>query len=134
MWNFFPFSFSVTSQDYLELQSVVGPVLERALRVVDSTTIKHYISLESPHHKGIFKVPAASGDGLSYTFYVDINFCPCPSFEYDTVQNKRQYTCKHQLAARIAKLLGKTKVIHLPETRFKRVLEKLSDESNSTQL
>lgn len=45
------------------------------------------------------------GNAPSYTLFSDVNFCQCPAYRHQVLNNKGNVTCKHILAVRLAKIL-----------------------------
>lgn len=122
-------SFPVQHRDYLELNSLFAPVLARALEVVETCEIKQYIS-DFVEHLGIIEV--FSDNGKSYKFYLGINYCPCPSFIFDVLKHKQQYTCKHNLAARLAITLNRIQIVKTSRLKFKQLLKDLKQQADTT--
>lgn len=123
--------FLVQTRDFLELNSLFGAVLGRALEVLETSVIKKYTS-DFLEHNGIIEV--VNSNGNSYKFYAGINFCSCPSFKYDVLQHRAQYTCKHNLAARLAITLKRITEIKTSRLKFKNILEEVERQANAKTL
>lgn len=123
--------FLVQPRDYLELNSLFGTVLSRSLEVLETCVIKHYLS-DFVDHPGIIEVFGSTGK--SYKFYTGINYCTCPSFTFDVIKHKSQYTCKHNLAARLAIILKRIQVVKTSRLKFKGLLKELQEQAEEKAL
>ncbi|XP_065336002.1 zinc finger SWIM domain-containing protein 7-like [Cloeon dipterum] len=112
------------------LNSVFGAVLERAIAIVE----KPYsvCELHSPFGRKLVQVTGTS-KGL-YTLYPEENYCPCEAFHYFVLgANASELTCKHVLAAWLARILGKATQRTITEEEMTSLLMTLlvSDDSKS---
>ncbi|XP_053660882.1 zinc finger SWIM domain-containing protein 7-like [Anopheles marshallii] len=92
----------------LELESLFGQaLLSRAIGIVyGKQPITAYCN--SDGQCSILDVPG-SKYGTVYKVFPGINFCACESFRDWVLKQKRQPTCKHVLAARLALILRRIK-------------------------
>uniref|UniRef100_A0A182MRK8 SWIM-type domain-containing protein n=1 Tax=Anopheles culicifacies TaxID=139723 RepID=A0A182MRK8_9DIPT len=92
----------------LELESLFGQaLLSRAIGIVyGKQPVIAYCNLDG--QCSLLDVPG-SKYGTVYKVFPAINFCACESFYDWVLKQKRQPTCKHVLAARLALLLRRTK-------------------------
>lgn len=90
----------------IELHSVYGDILEKALVLLEESVFICYMTA----HKA-FKVYQVRGSsGTRYILYPDLNFCECSAYKYQICKSDPAYlTCKHVLAAKLAEITGKFK-------------------------
>jgi hypothetical protein len=106
-------------EEILALSTVLGEVLERALDLVDNTKIK---LLRSQHSsRELFEIKSESGTQI-YRFFPNLPFCVCRSFSRQVIQSE-EFCCKHYLAARIARALGKVEVFEHSRLDFRKILK-----------
>uniref|UniRef100_A0A182SBL6 SWIM-type domain-containing protein n=1 Tax=Anopheles maculatus TaxID=74869 RepID=A0A182SBL6_9DIPT len=92
----------------LELESLFGQaLLSRAIGIVyGKQPITVHTTSDGQCH--LLVVPG-SKLGTVYKVFPAINFCACESFQDWVLRQRRQSTCKHVLAARLALILRRTK-------------------------
>lgn len=92
-----------------ELESLFGrALLSRAIGIVYGKQPITVYSNTSDGQYQLIEVPG-SKDGTVYKLFPAINFCACESYRDWVLRQRRQPTCKHVLAARLALLLRRTK-------------------------
>lgn len=105
---------SVADKDLLELNGIFGSVLQVALDLIDREKVtifrrasdrREYIEIFE-HQHAIHKL------------LPNINYCMCTTFREKVLNTNELYTCGHVLAAKLAILLGKTKVETSPDDAF----------------
>lgn len=94
--------------------------MERALDVVDNTQIKLYRSLHSSRE--IFEIQGS--EGSIYRLFPNLPFCACRSFAKQVVKGE-EFCCKHYIAVRIARALGKVEVEEKSLFEFRSILKKI---------
>lgn len=105
---------TVSDADLLELNSLFGPVFERALETLDSVKIIVY---KSPNRLcELIEIQGHSNH--VYKLFPYVNYCPCQSFKHQVLHHRTQYTCKHVLAARIAQIFNKVEERVLTDDQF----------------
>ncbi|XP_040157931.1 zinc finger SWIM domain-containing protein 7-like [Anopheles arabiensis] len=97
----------------LELESLFGQaLLSRAIGIVyGKQPITAYCTTDDSQC-GLLEVPG-SKYGTVYKVFPGINFCACESFRDWLLKQRRQPTCKHVLAARLALILNRKKDVPL---------------------
>lgn len=96
--------------------------------IVDAQLVTHVVAV--PSGRSFCQVQTA------YTPYVGFNglkqvegsatfpyccfdhYCTCPAFMNQCILKAEAYKCKHQLAARIAKAIGKARRVEIRDTQF----------------
>lgn len=116
------YHFTVVREDLLQLHGIFGSVLESALDIVDKGQVKVYCS----HDKR--EVIEIKDQQEVHIFYANINYCPCRTFRERVLQFGQQYTCKHVLAARLAKLIGKTSEDLMSDDTFNNLTQIISEQ------
>lgn len=113
----------------IELSGIFGKILPQALELIDreriiihrrATDQREYIEIIEDHNS-IFKL-------MPYT-----NYCMCIEFQEKVLLCGEQYTCKHVLAARLAGLIDKIKIIFESDDEFNvsiQLIQPTSFESN----
>ncbi|PNW71914.1 hypothetical protein CHLRE_16g668000v5 [Chlamydomonas reinhardtii] len=93
------------------LHLLFGKNFAKALEVVDGGGIVCFVG----EHTGrrVYKVPGRRA-GDHYIVF-PAHYCACQSFQYDVVGRSEAVACKHQLAARLAGVLGRTSVSRVPD-------------------
>ncbi|XP_059479383.1 zinc finger SWIM domain-containing protein 7-like [Neocloeon triangulifer] len=115
----------LTDEAMLALNSVFGAVLERALAIVDKPN--SVCELQSPIGRKLVQVSGTS-KGV-YTLYPEENYCPCPAFQFYVLgANASEMTCKHVLAAWLARILGKARLLTIGEETMTSLLTSLLTE------
>uniref|UniRef100_A0A336M7K1 CSON011531 protein n=1 Tax=Culicoides sonorensis TaxID=179676 RepID=A0A336M7K1_CULSO len=120
-------NYQLTSRDLLELHSLLGVVTFRALEILDSSVIRYY-TCEN-------RAPIIWVEGIQnkpYLFYAGCNNCPCPSFKFNVKQHKTQFTCKHNLASRVAIALKKELIIEVSLPEYKKFLLQIEQSAEET--
>lgn len=106
-------------EEILALNDLLGDVVEKALDLIDNTPIKLYRSQQSGRElfevQGLFK---------KYRFLPTLAYCNCTTF-YQQVLRGEEYCCKHYLAGRIAKALGKVEIVEKPAIEFRKILKEI---------
>lgn len=103
----------------MALSDLLGEVVERALDLIDSTEIKLYRSVHSSRE--LFEI---QGETAVYRFFPKLPFCSCRAFIKQVITGE-EYCCKHYIAARIAKALGKVEVIEKSLFEFRAILKQI---------
>ncbi len=115
----------MTDREFEELFGLFGDTLERALDIIDKSTIKLY--KRQTNNRTIIEV---SGSNNSiYRFFPNINYCPCEAYQHQVLKSRSQYTCKHILAAKIALLLVKRNVVTevmMNDSQFNVIIESIT--------
>lgn len=92
---------TVSDENLLALHSIFGNVLERALETIlrkDSVTL---YTLQNDHRS---LIEVKGNNDKVYRLLPNVNYCFCPAFQNHVLQIKSEITCKHILAAYVAKL------------------------------
>lgn len=119
--NFAISAFSVVlGEEILALSELLGEVVERALDLVDNTPIKLYKSEQTGRE--LFEIVGV--DRQVYRFFPNLPFCSCRSFTRQVIKGE-EYCCKHYLAARIARSLGKVIVEEKSLLEFRKILKQI---------
>ncbi|EEF42882.1 conserved hypothetical protein [Ricinus communis] len=103
VWKSVELTRSVTDDQLSILHLLFGKNFERATRIVDQRGVKRITG--EPSGRCIFQVVGESRRKEDYFCFPE-HYCACYSFFYDTVNGGEQLCCKHQLAARLASVLG----------------------------
>lgn len=98
-------NFSVTDEDLLNLHSVFGAILQRALDILEKyPTFVAY----STANKQRMLIEISGENDRCYRIFPRINYCPCLAFKHQVIERKTQVCCKHVLAGWLALLLERT--------------------------
>lgn len=114
--------------DLLQLRSLFGDTLDRALYILDHTEVTRYELIEG--NRKLLEVKGSTG--CIYKLFPNSNFCSCESFKYQvllssgTQTQQPQFTCKHVLAAKLAPFLGRLEVKRLPSDKFNFLMQQLA--------
>lgn len=57
--------------------------------------------------KGLRKLQTVKGKTEEYSFFFNVNYCPCPAFKYQVLMSRHRITCKHILAAKLMQISKK---------------------------
>lgn len=106
-------------KEILALSDLLGEVVERALDLIDNTHIKLYRSSHS--RRELFEI---KGSDRSYRLFPKLPYCNCRSFFKQVIQGD-EYCCKHYIATRVGKALGKVEIIETPLLEFRKLLKKI---------
>ncbi|CAG4933433.1 unnamed protein product [Colias eurytheme] len=110
-------------EDLLTLHSAFGPVLQRALEVLEKhPTLETYSTANSR-----ILIEIKGENDRCYRVFPRINFCPCLAFKHQVIEQKSQVTCKHVLAARVAMILGKTVDHKVTQDQYLMLLRSMFD-------
>lgn len=96
------FFFLVSNTDLEILHSFFGEHFILAAELLDKCRITEYKLANNL--RNIFKIVTSKEQ---YTIFDNINFCHCSIFRYQVLEMKNAITCKHVLAVRIGKSMGK---------------------------
>lgn len=111
----------MSKRDVFELHVIFGVVLHKALELLDISIVRYYTC-------GPDRIPIIVIQGIErqpYIFYAGRNFCPCYFFKYNVKQHRTYFTCKHNLACRLAIALKKEQIIEIPLTKYKKLLTEI---------
>lgn len=89
-------------------------MLDRALDLVERNKVKLYISTSQICQL----LEVVGGNGVAYKFYPNINYCPCKAFKNTVLLLRTEYTCKHVLAAKLARILDRCTVETITDDNF----------------
>lgn len=109
--------FTVTNRDVLELHSLFGTLAHRSLQILDTSTVRYYLCENRTP-----VIIVEGNDTIPYAFYAGCNYCSCDSFKYNVKVHKLQYTCKHNLASRLAIALKREQIVTITLTQYKKLL------------
>lgn len=119
----FIFVFAVTDDELEDLFGLFGETLERALHIIDKSSIKIY--KKQVNNRTIIEIPGSNNS--VYRFFHNINYCTCDAYLYQVLKSRSQYTCKHILAAKIALLINKNIVTEvLADFQFNVIAEHIT--------
>ncbi|XP_065869633.1 uncharacterized protein [Euphorbia lathyris] len=113
---------SVTEEQLSTLHFLYGKNFERATRIVDQRRVKRISG--QPSGRSIFQVVGESRRKEEYFCFPE-HYCACYSFFYDIVNRGEQLCCKHQLAARLAAVLGICVDVQVSDDQLALLLVKL---------
>lgn len=108
---------AVTNRDVLEFYSLCGTLIHRTLELLDISVVRYYTCEDR-----IPVIVVEGGEAKSYAFYAGCNYCSCESFKFNVKAHKIQYTCKHNLASRIAIALKQEIIVPITLTQYKKLL------------
>lgn len=103
--------------------SIFQQPLLYALDLVDKNHVKRFVC---PAGRELFQVQASTGNRL-YVCLVSSNYCNCPSFMYSVVLREDSLMCKHVLAVKIARAMGRVISNDISDEEFAELLS--SDET-----
>lgn len=89
-------------------------ILEAALDLVDVGGVTSHALNSTPRE--VFTVEG--GSGRRYLCFKTSSYCSCPSFTYNVLVKRDALLCKHQLAVRLASVLGRTTALQVGETEW----------------
>lgn len=115
---FFSIFILVIIEELVSLSDLLGEVVDRALDLVDNTPIKLLRSQQTGRE--LFEIKG-SGSQV-YHFFPGLPYCNCRSYAQQVIKGE-EYCCKHYIAARIARALGKVEVEEFPLWEFKKKLK-----------
>lgn len=101
------------------MSDLLGEVVERALDLVDNTPIRIYRS----QHNGreLFEI---DGSPVPYLLFPNLPYCYCRSFGKQVIRGE-EYCCKHYLATRIARALGKVEIVEKSLAEFQKIIKRI---------
>lgn len=100
----------------LQLRALFGDLLDRALDVLDRAAAITCYRPASGVQRQLLEV-AGSTAGTVYKLLPDTNYCGCSAFKYQVLLGGR-LTCKHVLACKLARLLGRWRYETVPIAQF----------------
>lgn len=114
-----------------EFRGIFGIVAERALHILDESTVVLYIC-DVDDSLQLLEVP--DKNDTYYRLWPSTNYCTCSKFTHDYLMQRRQYLCKHILAARLATALEIVVSKRIPSGQFNGMasiqLKSMSNELN----
>lgn len=116
-------SFAVSKRDVLELNALFGILAHRTLELLDDSIVRYYTCAERTPLIAI----SAGGENTPHFFYAGVNQCSCDSFKFNVKVLKIQYTCKHNLASRLAIALKREQVVEISLTQYKNLLRHIEN-------
>lgn len=116
--KFFLLFILVIIEEVVSLSDLLGEVVDRALDLVDNTPVKLLRSQQTGRE--LFEIKG-SGNQV-YHFFPGLPYCNCRSFAQQVIKGE-EYCCKHYIAARIARALGKVEVEEFPLLEFRKKLK-----------
>lgn len=102
----------------LTLSDLLGAVVDRALELIDNSEIKLLRSQQTGRE--LFEIPGE--DATIHRLFTSVPFCYCRAFNNQVLQDE-EYCCKHYIACRLARALGKVTVLDIPHTEFREALK-----------
>lgn len=104
----------------LTLSDLLGTVVDRALDLIDNSEIKLLRSQQTGRE--LFEVPAEDASTSAvHRLFTTVPFCNCRAF--NQVIQGEEYCCKHYIACRIARALGKVTVVEIAHSEFREALK-----------
>lgn len=112
-WNFI-----LVSPEVLQaLHAVLGGVFVRATELLEKGSFTQYQTRNE-----VRKVYRIRSRLEHYVLFENINFCHCQSFKYQVLHSQNDLTCKHVLAAKLAKIAGLFKVEVISDAQITDIL------------
>lgn len=112
----------------LELESLFGrALLERAIALVYGK--QPIVLYQTPDGSASLAEVPGSKFATVYKVLPTINFCACESFRGWVLQQKRQPTCKHVLATKLALVLNRIQIESIPEDKLIILKKQLVEDS-----
>lgn len=111
----------LNAQEYIELNALFQEeVLVKAFRIIDTQSIVSYRQEDNPTNE-LIEISYAWSSQSVFKLFPNINFCHCSFFEAEILNACSEplfYTCEHVLAALLARILNKLKIIILSKHKF----------------
>lgn len=92
---------TVSDDNLLALHSVFGNILERALEI---NSRKNSVTVYTLQNDSRSLIEVKGSNDKVYRLLPDVNYCFCPAFQNYVLQTRSEISCKHILAAYVAKL------------------------------
>ncbi|RVE40722.1 hypothetical protein evm_014628 [Chilo suppressalis] len=115
---------SISDEDLASLYSVFGTVLQRAFDILE----KHPSLVEYTTSKKTRTLIEVKGENNHcYRVFSKVNYCPCQAFKHQVLEKKSEVCCKHYLAARLAKILGRTVSHEVTQDQYLMLVKSMFD-------
>ena len=134
----------------MELHSIFGNTFEAALHIIDTKDIIIYrpetelstggnssntssgSGRPSNGYREICEITSKNYNAVTYKLFPNINYCQCTEFQFQVLSNstgsgetKRQYTCKHCLALKLALILEKCQIQTITKDQFNFLIKQI---------
>ncbi|KAL4438696.1 hypothetical protein ABPG77_006300 [Micractinium sp. CCAP 211/92] len=109
---------AATDEQLSSLHFLFDSHLVKALQIVDQGGVWAFVGASSGRR--VYQVHGQSAD--SYIVF-PAHYCSCQAFFFDVVSKTEAVACKHQLAARLADALGRTRVQTVSDVALAHLLQ-----------